>query len=236
VRASIAAARAPSFNPQRAIHPKQQNMKITSKLLLPVAALAISATFATAQDQNNQQRPPGGGERREGERRDRGGDRGGFNMEEFRKRMDERLKGALKVSDEEWAVLQPLVEKVQTKQREAMGSRFSGFGGPGGFGDRSRGRGPGDGGTSGGGSPGGGSGGPPPGGGDSNRGGSPEGQALRTALESDTTSADDIKAKLTAVREVRKKSAAELEAARADLQKVVTVRQEAVLVSMGLLE
>jgi hypothetical protein len=45
-----------------------------------------------------------------------------------------------------------------------------------------------------------------------------------------------LKAKLTAVREARKKSAADLEAARADLAKVLSVRQEAVLVSMGVLD
>ena len=40
----------------------------------------------------------------------------------------------------------------------------------------------------------------------------------------------------TAVREQRKKARAELDAARDDLKKVVTVRQEAVLVAMGMLE
>jgi hypothetical protein len=227
-------------------------MKLTSKFLLPVAALAVTATFATAQQPNNQQPPPAGGERREG---DRGrGDRGGFSMEDFRKRMEERLKGALKVSDEEWAVLQPLIEKVQTKQRDAIGSRFGGFGGGpggppgspgGGFGDRRRGP------DGGGGAP---AAGTPDGGGErrrspdgggdrgpggtprGDRGGSPESQALRTTLENENATADEIKAKLTAVRDTRKKAAAELEAARAELQKVVTVRQEAVLVAMGMLE
>ena len=57
-----------------------------------------------------------------------------FNPEEFRQRMNERLKTSLKVSDEEWSVLQPLIEKVQTKQRDACGGRFGGFGGGGGGG------------------------------------------------------------------------------------------------------
>ena len=56
------------------------------------------------------------------------------------------------------------------------------------------------------------------------------------ALESETTPADELKTKLDAVREQRKKSAAELTAAREDLRKVLTVRQEAALVSAGLLE
>jgi hypothetical protein len=175
-------------------------MKLTTKLFLPVVALMATAVFASAQDDNNR------------------GD--------FRQRMAERLKSSLKVTDEEWTVLQPLIEKVQTKQRDSMMGRFSGFGGR---------RGGGDGGSGGGGST--------TGGGDRGRGdrggdraGSAESQALRTALESEGTSNDDIKAKLAALREAQKKSAAELAAARDELRKVVTVRQEAVLVTMGILE
>ena len=111
-----------------------------------------------------------------------------------------------------WAVLQPLIEKVTTKQRES----FGGFGGFGRGGDRG-GRG-GDGNNT------------------SDRPGAAERAALRTALESESTPADDLKAKLEALRASRKKIAAELAAAREDLKKVVTVRQEAVLVSMGILE
>jgi hypothetical protein len=174
-------------------------MKMTSRILLASVTLMASAVLATAQD-NNQGR----------------GNRGNF--EEFRQRMNERLKTSLKVSDDEWAVLQPLIEKVQTKQ---MAGRFGGFGGGG--------RGPG--GDRGGG--GGGGGGGDRGG---DRGGSPESQALRTALENESTQPEELKSKLAAVRDARKRSAAELAAAREDLRKVVTVRQEAVLVSMGILE
>lgn len=174
-------------------------MKMTSKILITALALAASAVLTNAQE--NQERP-------RGER----GERGNFNPEEFRQRMNERMKAALKVTDEEWAVLSPLIEKVQTAQRAAFSGRFGGFGGRGGPG---------------------GPGGP---GGGSDRPGAAESQALRTALESDSTSPEELKAKLAAVREVRKKGAAELAAARAELQKVVTVRQEAVLVSMGILD
>lgn len=177
-------------------------MKTTPKLLLTALALTASAVMANAQE--NQDRPRGerGGR---GERGDRG------NPEEFRQRMAERLKTSLKVSDEEWGVISPLIEKVQTKQREAMAGRFGGGFGGGRGGDR-------------GGSE------------TSDRPGAAESQALRTALENESTSPEDLKAKLNALRDVRKKGAADLAAARAELQKVVTVRQEAVLVSMGLLE
>src|SRR5206468_164574 len=134
-------------------------------------------------------------------------------FEQFRQRMNERLKTSLKASDEEWAVIQPLLEKVQTKQREAGAGR--GFGGMG----RQRG----------GGGPGGGAGGAPgadqQGGNRGNRGGgaggggSAESDALRTALDNDSTSAEEIKAKLTALRDSRKKAAGELETAREDLRK-----------------
>lgn len=60
--------------------------------------------------------------------------------------------------------------------------------------------------------------------------------SLRTALESEETSADDIKAKLAAVREERKGKEKELEAARGKLRAVLTVRQEAQLVMMGILD
>ena len=177
-------------------------MKIKSQILLSALALAASAAVATAQDANNQDQPD------RGERGDRRG-----NPEEFRQRMADRLKGALKVSDEEWKVLQPMIEKVSTKQREAMGGRFGGGrGGPGG-----------------------------PGGGDqggrSDRGGggSPESQALRTALENESTPPAELKTKLDALRASRAKATAELTAAQEELKKVVSVRQEAVLVTMGML-
>ena len=128
--------------------------------------------------------------------------------------MTERLKTALKVNAEEWTILEPLIEKVYLKQREAMGGRMS-FSGrrssqSGDQGNR-----------------------PSPG---TDRGASPESDALRTALESEGTSAAEIKNKLEALRAARKKATAELETAREELRKVLTQRQEATLVLMGLLQ
>lgn len=162
------------------------------KSLRPLAvtlltALTLSAS-ALAQDNNNDR------------------SRRNFNPEEFRKQMAERLKGSLKASDEEWTVLQPLIETVTNKQRESMSGRFGG--GRRGSNDNDS----------------------------TPRPGAEQSDALRKALESESTPAEEIKAKLAAVREQRKKSAAELAAARADLQKVLTTRQEAVLVSYGILE
>ena len=177
----------------------------------PSPAATPAASPAANPDQNGRNRP---------------------SPEEFRQRMNERLKAALKATDEEWSVIQPLLEKVQDKQREAMTGRFGGFGGPGGFGGRRGGQ-----------------------GGQTAQSGSggqvaadqgngnrpdrpvpPEVQALRTALDSDSTAPADIKAKLQALRDARKKSAGELEQARQDLVKVLSQRQEATLVMMGVLE
>jgi hypothetical protein len=179
-------------------------MKLTT--LLTALAVTASVHLATAQDPKEPKDP--------NSQRDRG--RG--NYEEFRQKMAERLKASLKVNDEEWGVIQPLIDKVQTKLRDSMGSRFGGGGPP-----RSS------------------SGGPTSSSGSSDpsrpeRAGSAERDALRTALENESSSPDELKAKLAAVRKVREKAVAELAEAREELRKVLTVRQEATLVSYGLLE
>ena len=61
-------------------------------------------------------------------------------------------------------------------------------------------------------------------------------QSLRDALDKKDTPAADIQAKLKAVRELRKKLEADLQKAREDLRKVLTVRQEAQLVQSGILD
>ena len=78
------------------------------------------------------------------------------------------------------------------------------------------------------------------GGGEGRRGGfggepSPEVADLQKAIEA-KASADEIKTKLAKVREARKANEAKLEAAQEDLKKVLSVRQEAVAVMMGLVK
>ena len=199
-------------------------MKIKATVFLSALTLASSSLIALGQEASPA--PAGAAEG--------GGGRRGGNPEEFRARMAERLKTAMKATDEEWAVIQPLMEKVRDAQREAGPGfgRPGGFGGPGGPGGRPPG-GPEAQGENG-------EGGRPErrerGGGPEGRGGSPEAQALRTALEDEKTTPAELQAKLTAVREQRKKGAADLAAARENLKKVLTTRQEAVLVAMGVLE
>ena len=138
-------------------------------------------------------------------------ERGNFDPEEIRARREAQMKEQLGVSDDEWKVLQPKVEKVMTAQRE--------MGGGGGFGGGGR-----------------------RGGGGGGGGNQPETAVakaradLRTTLENQNASAQEINAKLTALREARTKAKANLEAAQKELKEVLTARQEAVFVSMGQLE
>jgi len=135
-------------------------------------------------------------------------------MEQFRQQMADRMKQALGASDEEWKVLQPRIDKVQTLSRQARGGGM-GFimmgGGRGGPGNRPQ----------------------------SDRPQSEvekKSEALQKVLDNKEAKVEEIKAALTALREARAKAKAELETAQKELREVVTVRQEAQLVTMALLD
>ncbi len=116
------------------------------------------------------------------------------------------IKERLAVTDDEWKVLSPKLDNVRNIQRDMRGG--------GGFGGR--------------------------------RGGAPAdapttpvakaSQELRTALDNKDTAAEDIAKKLTAYREAREKAKAALTAAQKELKEVLTARQEALLVTMGMLD
>jgi len=154
---------------------------------------------------------------------------------EMRQRMMDRMKEFVGASDEEWKTLQPKIEKVQQLQRDAYprgGGPMMFGGGPGGF--------AGPGGPGGRGGFGGGPGGPPPGFGGPG-GGQPSDvqqkvQELREALDNKDTSAEELKAKAQAVRDARAKAKAELATAQDDLKQAANERQQAALLSMGVLE
>ena len=200
---------------------------LTSVLTLAAAGvLLLHVPRASAQEDAPPPPPPPAGAPAGAPGEGRGGPRG-----DWQQRRSEMAKTMLKASDDEWSVIQPLLEKVETKGREVMSVRFGGPGGPGG--------------------PGGGRGGrraeDANGGGNNadggnrpdraqRRGGSPEVQALNETLKNDGASVDEIKTKLAAVREQRKKSMAELDKAREDLKKVLNMRQEATLVALGYLD
>ncbi len=178
----------------------------------------------------------GGGNQGGGRRGGQGGGPGGggfggnFDPAQMRQRMAERMKELLGADDQAWKVMEPRVMKVMELNRQAnAGNRGM-------FGMFGRGRG--------------GPGGPGGPGGDQGpqadrRGRGPQGEQtvlekamaqLRTTLENQSASPEDIKTQLTAVRQAREKAKQELAVAQQDLKKILTVRQEATLVEMGQLE
>jgi hypothetical protein len=155
---------------------------------------------------------------------DRQGGGGDRDPAQFRERMLNETKERLGATEEEWQVIKPKLEKVTTAQRDAMSSRFGGLFGRGGRGGRGGGEG---------------NGGGERRGGNDTQAQSPARQASRdlsTALENKDTPQDVIAAKLKTLREARTKAKAELETAQKDLQSVLTPRQEAFFVNVGILE
>ena len=134
-----------------------------------------------------------------------GGGRGNFDFSEMRARIMDSIKDRFGFSDAEFKAIQPLIEDIQEKQREARtgGRSFAGFGG---FGGRS-GR-----------------------GGDRDAG-NPEMSALQKAIES----GNNIEAKLSAFRKARAKKEAVLKKSQETLKSVLTIKQEAVAVTIGLI-
>jgi len=154
--------------------------------------------------------------------------RGNLDPQEFRQRMMDNYRERLEIKgDDEWKAVQPLIEKVTDARRDV------GFGG-GGF---AFGRG-GAGGRRGGGNadaqP---NGNNNQGGRRGFRGGEPSAEAeeLQKAIDSNA-SKDELKAKLAKFRDARKEKEAKLAKAQDDLKKVLTVKQEAAAVLMGLLQ
>ena len=149
----------------------------------------------------------------------RGG--GNFDPAEMQKRMMDRMRESFDVKDDgEWKLISERIEKVSEARRSTAG-----MGGMGAMMRRP--------------------GGDQPPAGDNNNGGgrrggfggtpNPDQEALQKAIEAKAP-AEEIKAKLAKLRESRKEGEAKLEAAQAELKKVLSVRQEAVAVMFGLLK
>jgi len=173
--------------------------------------------------------PAAGGERRERRRR--------FDPERMRQRFNERIKERLGATDDEWQVLQPRLTKVMELRRNAnTGSMRMLFGRRGRRGRR--GRGSDRAGASG-------AEARPAQGGRTQRPDRPQREPsevrkkageLSTTLEKKDATPDEIKAKLTALRTARDAARAELAKAQQQLREIVTQRQEAMLVLMGMLD
>lgn len=151
---------------------------------------------------------------------DNGGDNGGgggrrfrngggnFDPAQFQQRMMDRYKEGLGfTNDTDWSAVQPLVQKVMDARRDEMQGMFRGF--------RRR-------------------------GGDNGGGGAfggqtdPDREALQQAVDSNAPAAQ-IKTLLEKYRASEKAKQAKLEQAQSDLQKVLSQKQEAQAVLMGLL-
>jgi len=185
------------------------------------ATLAISASSLLAQNNGGNSGTGGGGG---GQGRQRGGGGGGqgggnFDPAAMQQRMMDRVQQELGfTNDTDWDAVKPLVQKVMDARRDV------GFGGAGRMmgGGRNRG---GQGGQA----------GQPAGNTRPNPFGqtSPEQDALQKALD-DNAPASQIKDLLAKYKASQKAKQAKLEAAQADLKAVLTTKQEAQAVLLGL--
>lgn len=202
---------------------------LTRTVAAAALALGLFAAALPAQDQPNNPPPREGGRRQGSDNGNSGGNSGGGggggerqrpDMQQIRKAMSDRLKESLGSSDEEWRVLEPQIEKVVTLQRQSSpmmamwgrgGGRAGGpqAGAPGPSGPR------GDGAQS---------------------ELSKASQELSTLVADQSASNDAINAKIKAFRAAREKARAELSSAQKELRELLSLRQEATLVSMGLLD
>lgn len=218
-------------------------MKMSSRVERAQRIMAIAvmsfAGLAYAQEQDPTHRDAG----------PRGGfQRGQFDPAQMQEMMLQRLQRVLAMEDDEWQIVSPLLAKVmQSQVRSRMGGMP--FGRRGAF----------RGGPAWGGRDGAGQDRPPRDGGEGEvqnrppregrgarpggpgRGGfwpqpSPEIVALNEALEAEDTAPDQIRAKMAAARTARVRQGLQLKKAREELRELLTVRQEARLFSMGLLD
>jgi len=188
-------------------------MKLNQKLMAAALSVAVGLGVSHAFAQDDGGNPPR--RNRGGQNGDQPGGPGGgrnFDPAAMQQRMMDRVREDLGfTNDTDWSAVQPLVQKVMDARRDVgfAGMGMMGRGGRGGQG----------------------------GGG---RGGmfgqtSPEQEALQKAIEANAP-AGQIKELLAKYKAARKEKQAKLQAAQADLRKVLSVKQEAQATLMGLVE
>lgn len=165
----------------------------------------------------SQETAPGGGRGGRGARGNNDPNQARDRMEQFRQQAADRMKEALGVTDEQWKALQPKIEKVQTLARETRGGGMMMgrmMGGRGGAGAQ-----------------------PPAANTDRPQSDVEKKMAdLQKLLQDKESKAEDIKTALAAYRDAVTKAKTELEKARKELRELLSVRQEAQLVLVGVLE
>ena len=187
---------------------------LSAVVVLIVGLLLVSQSLSQPQ-QRGQRGGAEGTQRQQMQRRQ-------FDPERVRQLMEQRIQQQLGATDQEWKILGPRVMKVSELNRQASGFGRGGmFGGMGGRRGGPQGNRPGG------------------------RPGTPvreqtavekATEQLQTSLDNTSTAPEEIKKQLTALRAAREKAKQELAAAQQELRKVLTVRQEAQLVLMGMLD
>lgn len=180
---------------------------MSRRMLMAVLSVVLITPALRAQDKPAEK--PAEKPADSGSERDRGRDRGdrGGTDEERRARYSNIIKERLgEISDDEWKVIQPKLQKVMDIRRDQMSSMFGGFGR-----DRSSEEQP-------------------------KAGIAGASADLRKALENKSATPEEISKKLTALREAKAKAKMELEAAQKELKEVLTQRQEATLVTLSMLD
>lgn len=168
-------------------------MSLWKKFVMAGVAATVIMTWAgigSAQEQN----AAGRGQRRTGE--------------QMRQRMLERMKETLGAKDEEWAVIAPKIEKINTLRNDMVVQRTRGGEPAVEEGEVS-----------------------------AMRKATQELQSiLNDSKQGMPVTPEQITEKVTAFREAREKSKQEIAATQAELKELLTVEQEAVLVLQGILE
>ncbi len=185
-------------------------------MVTPVLAQPADGDPRGARSERGQRGEPG--ERGQRGQRREGGEQAGRagmareRMEQMRQRRAERLQRVLGVADGEWQVLEPMIERVQELNLQGRGGLTGQA-----ITARMRGQAT-----------------------ETEEVELPaavqEGQALRTLLRNEDATPEQIAGQLEALRTARQQHAMELEAAREQLRELLSPRQEAQLVLMGLLE
>jgi len=197
-------------------------------------ALGWAASTALAQDPNAGPGGPGAGGGFGGPGGGFGGPGGGFggpggggnfDPAQMQQMMLDAQRQQLEVTnDDEWSIISAQIQKVNDARMQANSGGFGGFGG------RRGGRGGRGGGLGGG--PGGGGGFQFPG--MANAQADPTQEALQRAIDSNASS-DELKAAIAKFVDSRKQKQDALAKTQAELRKLLTVRQEAIAYTMGLL-
>ncbi|MBN1805905.1 MAG: hypothetical protein JW837_11700 [Sedimentisphaerales bacterium] len=198
---------------------------LAKKIILSVLVVSIVGLIFVSQTLSQPQQQRGQRGQRNGvqdtDRPDRQGRQ--FDPERMRQMMSQRMQELFGATNEEWKILGPRVIKVQDLSRQVGGGFRGGMFGAMGMGRR---------------------GGP---GGDrfGDRPGAPDREqteiekvteGLRTLLENTSATPEQIKQQLTTVRAAKEKAKQQLAVAQKELREVITLRQEAQCVMMGILD